>query len=38
MIHLKKGYGSEAMGYLRASLRDKYPLAYEAFIKELELG
>ena len=37
MIHLKNGYGSEAMGYMRVSLRDKYPLAYEEFEKELGL-
>ncbi len=37
MIHSKKGYGSEAMGYLRVSLKNKHPLAYEAFKKELGL-
>ncbi len=37
MIESKKGYGSEAMGYLRVSLKNKYPLAYEAFKKELGL-
>ncbi len=35
MIESKKGYGSEAMGYLKVHLRDKYPLAYEAFEEEL---
>ena len=35
MINLKKGLGSEAMGYMRTSLRNKYPLAYEAFEEEL---
>ncbi len=35
MIHSKKGYGSEAIGYLKASLRSKYPVAYKAFQKEL---
>ena len=35
MIQLKKGYGSEAMGYMRASLRNKYPVACEAFKNEL---
>ncbi len=37
MIHSKKlGYGGQAMAYLKASLRDKYPEAYETFKKELE--
>ncbi len=35
MINSKMGYGSEAMGYLKASLRHKYPVAYEAFEEEL---
>ncbi len=35
MIELKKGYGGQAMAYLKASLRNKYPEAYEAFQEEL---
>ncbi len=35
MIHLKKGYGGQAMSYLKVHLRDKYPEAYEAFQEEL---
>ena len=31
MIHSKWGYGSEAIGYLRVSLRNRWPVAYEAF-------
>ena len=36
MIHSKMGHGSEAPGYLKASLRNKYPVVYETFKKELE--
>ncbi len=35
MIQLKRGYGGQAMGYMRVSLRNKYPLAYETFEEEL---
>jgi len=35
MVHTKMGYGSEALGYLRVSLRDKYPVTYEALEEEL---
>ncbi len=35
MICWKMGQGSEAMGYIRVSLRNKYPEAYEAFQEEL---
>ncbi len=35
MINSKKGYGGQAMAYLKASLRDKYPEAYERFQEEL---
>lgn len=35
MIHSKLGYRSLATGYLKASLRDNYPIAYEAFEEEL---
>lgn len=37
MIQTKMGYGSQATGYYKANLRDKYPEAYEAFEKELGL-
>ncbi len=36
MIHSKKGYGGQAMAYLKANLRNRYPLAYERFQEELE--
>jgi hypothetical protein len=35
MIHSKRGYRSKTIGYLRVSLRNKYPIGYEAFEKEL---
>ena len=35
MINLKSGYGGQAMSYLKVSLRNKYPLAYETFEEEL---
>lgn len=36
MINSKKsGYGGQAMAYLKANLRRKYPVAYEAFKEEL---
>jgi len=35
MIHSKKGYGGQAMAYLKANLRNRYPLAYERFQEEL---
>ncbi len=35
MIESKKGYGGQAMSYLKANLRNKYPEAYEAFEEEL---
>jgi hypothetical protein len=36
MINSKKGYGGQAMGYLKVHLRNKYPVAYEVFQEELE--
>ncbi len=35
MIHSKMRLCSVAIGYLKASLRHKYPKAYEAFQEEL---
>ncbi len=35
MIHSKIGYGSQATGHLKASLRNKYPVACEACEEEL---
>ncbi len=37
MIHSEKGYGGQAIAYLKANLRDKYPEANEAFKKEFGL-
>ncbi len=37
MIRWKMGQGSEAMGYMRVSLRSKYPEAYESLKEELGL-
>lgn len=35
MIDMKLGYGSQAMSYLIADWKDRYPEAYEAFEEEL---
>lgn len=35
VIHSKLGYGSETIGYLKASLKNNYPVAYEALEGEL---